>query len=203
MDSLSNKISEKLTLRCRHSPIKMRKTMISQRTRVCNEFDETHSYLPIKCRKCFSRNCSCTDKQKVDVNSLTTLRKLLREQTLIQEAVRRLKIKTSSSKEQLEVDHYKSFEGNSECISHYTSYDSESDLDCWFLQNYPQVKRSLYLQFVGNKTLEEAMNLWRFWNVMKQKTLWSGMWWFINIVIDVCVDVNKQCISVSNVNVIV
>ena len=129
MDSLSNKISEKLTLRCRHSPIKMRKTMISQRTRVCNEFDETHSYLPIKCRKCFSRNCSCTDKQKVDVNSLTTLRKLLREQTLIQEAVRRLKIKTSSSKE-LEVDHYKSFEGNSECISHYTSYDSESDLDC-------------------------------------------------------------------------
>jgi hypothetical protein len=65
------------------------------------------------------------------LNSLTTLRKLLREQTLIQEAVRRLKIKTSSSKE-LEVDHYKSFEGNSECISHYTSYDSESDLDCWF-----------------------------------------------------------------------
>jgi hypothetical protein len=65
----------------------------------------------------------------VDVNSLTTLRKLLREQTLIQEAVRRLKIKTSS-KEQLEVDHYKSFEGNSECFSHYTSYDSESDLDC-------------------------------------------------------------------------
>lgn len=126
VETLSHRISEKLTFRCnRHDPVKT----ISRGTRACNGL---HTLLPVKCSRCFSRNCSCTNEEKQTyqakiMDSSKTLEKLLREQTLIQEAVRRLQFKsllTSKSR-----DHYKSEDGNSECLSHYTSYDSDSDLD--------------------------------------------------------------------------
>lgn len=135
MESLSNKISEKLTFRHRYNPLKMMKPAIIRRTRVSNEI-ESHRHrqqlLPVKCRKCFSRNCFCSDNESIHhrkhSDSVNTLEKLIREQTLIQEAVRRLKVKSLQTSEGT-VDHYKSLEGNSEWESHYTSYESDSDVD--------------------------------------------------------------------------
>ena len=128
MESLSNRISENLTFRCRNHHMKM-KPMISRGTRGSST---THPYLPVKCRKCFSRKCSCSDSEnscnQSALDSLKTLKKLLREQTLIQEAVRRLQLKSLENKGT--VEYYKSVEGNSEWTSHYTSYDSDSDVDC-------------------------------------------------------------------------
>lgn len=124
LDCIANTITEKLTFRCRQ----VMKT--HRRTRACANMQPV---IPVKCPKCFSRNCKCNANGKCGyhekiVDSFKTLERLLSEQTLIQEAVRRLQQKSTLS--QTKTDHYKSENGNSDFLcSHYTSYDSDSDVE--------------------------------------------------------------------------
>lgn len=127
LDNITNKISEKLTFnRCRYQVMRT-----TRRTRACANLQPV---IPTKCPKCFSRNCKCHENGKCGyhekiMDSFKSLERLLSEQTLIQEAVRRLQQK-SALNQKVEVDHYKSEDGNSDCLySHYTSYDSDSDVE--------------------------------------------------------------------------
>lgn len=96
----------------------------------------SHHIVP-KCSKCLSRNCGCSRTresstaaatQSAITDSVTLLRQLLREQTLIQEAVHRLQTRTSHSDE-FHFDYDVEDNSMGRPSAAYTSYESESDVD--------------------------------------------------------------------------
>jgi hypothetical protein len=90
----------------------------------------SHHIVP-KCSKCLSRNCCCSLKSSARgaINdSVVLLKQLLREQTLIQEAVRRLQDRTPPSNE-LQCDCGLDSPSPARSCAVYTSYESESESD--------------------------------------------------------------------------
>ena len=118
-----------------------------------------------KCPKCFSRNCSCVIEDRLD--SVTLLKKLLKEQTLIQEAVKRLqnqelslncdesRIKSLSNESGIWEDSAEAVQFTAEAIR-YTSYESEEEPDAWVLpdnsaiQNFTDFMWRFYYYFMLN-----------------------------------------------------
>lgn len=90
----------------------------------------SHHIVP-KCSKCLSRNCCCpleTPARGAINDSVVLLKQLLREQTLIQEAVRRLQTRTPPSSE-LQFDCEVDSQSPARPCSVYTSYESESEFE--------------------------------------------------------------------------
>ncbi|XP_060076985.1 uncharacterized protein LOC132556583 [Ylistrum balloti] len=144
LDVLIGKLKENLTMKtCREkvdrrhnvrpSPycIPRKTSPLPNRTLVPSGAAENvyHSQGFIKCSKCFQRHCKCS---YTDGSSIMILKHLLREQTLIQEAVRRLQDRTDRKGEHVlcrpcspSVDesdwHSEGF------TTQHTSYESEID----------------------------------------------------------------------------
>lgn len=97
----------------------------------------SHHIVP-KCSKCLSRNCGCSRTresstaaaatQSAITDSVTLLRQLLREQTLIQEAVHRLQTRTSHSDE-FHFDYDVEDNSMGRPSAAYTCNESESESD--------------------------------------------------------------------------
>lgn len=141
MDYLIGKLQSNYIGRCRHrmrsSPycvVKHLKThsLINDSSFISSSRSSSSSpHLVPKCSKCLSRNCTCvgeTSKHSALTNSVTLLKELLREKTLIQEAVRRLQTRTSPTPEGFQFD-YDNGETRSHPSATYTSYESESESD--------------------------------------------------------------------------
>ena len=118
-------------------------------TKICDNREVNGKKIIAKCPKCFSRNCSCVIEDRLD--SVTLLKKLLKEQTLIQEAVKRLqnqelslncdesRIKSLSNESGIWEDNDEAVRYTAEGVRYtaeairYTSYESEEEPDSWVL----------------------------------------------------------------------
>jgi len=142
LDVLIGNMKANLTVKCRdlkenHKRFSVRSSpyCVPRKSRTCSEFEYSAKCEPqndltmVKCSKCFQRHCRCRCEQ----DSLLLLKRLLSEQTLVQEAVRRLQTKTESAYDNMSASEH---DWHSEGFTtRYTSYESEintpgeSDID--------------------------------------------------------------------------
>lgn len=140
LDMLVSNIKEKLTVKCRpHKQGRRSAPYYVPITSKARAIDYRHgarnNLLPSKCANCFSRNCfgskfsKCLRDQEDD--SVKLLKKLLNDQTLIQEAVKRLHSPKPKENRPPRTRHNSENVSNEEFVQHSyeSAEESESDYD--------------------------------------------------------------------------
>lgn len=141
LDMLVSNIKEKLTVKCRPHQQGRRVApysvpAITSKTRAIEyRHGATNNILPTKCANCFSRNCygskfsKCLRDQEDD--SVKLLKKLLNDQTLIQEAVKRLNSPKPKENRPPRTRHNSENVCNEDFVQHSyeSAEESESDYD--------------------------------------------------------------------------
>jgi len=139
LDVLVSNIKEKLTVKCRPHQQGRRSAPycvpITTKARAMEYRHGASSFLPTKCANCFSRNCygskfsKCLRDQEDD--SVKLLKKLLNDETLIQEAVKRLHSPKPKENRPPRTRHNSENLCNEEFVQHSyeSAEESESDYD--------------------------------------------------------------------------